>query len=329
LAKYLWNTILQKQSQIGGNMAPKVIVLGDVLVEVMRKELDSPLSQAADFVGPFPSGAACIFIDAVARLGETAGCIGVAGADDFGDCVVDRLEADGVDTSHLRRAPGYTTGIAFVAYRSDGSRKFVFHLPQSAAALLSPDDVERAYLSRASFVHVTGSVLSMSESARQACYKATKLVKHAGGQVSFDPNIRPELLGIERVREICQPILERCDLLLPSGPEAAMLTGDDDEEQACRHLLARGIPMVALKQGEKGSRVFTANEEIEVPTIAVDEIDPTGAGDCYGGAFVVGLLAGWDLQKTARFANVVGALSVTCKGPMEGAPFREQVLPLM
>lgn len=310
-------------------MTPQVLVLGDVLVEVMRKELDQPLSRAADFVGPFPSGAACIFIDAVARLGGSAGCIGVAGADDFGDCVVDRLRADGVDITHLRRAPGYTTGIAFVAYRSDGSRKFVFHLPQAAAALLGPDDVNPDYVAGAKFVHVTGSVLSMSESARQACYKATRTCKDAGGRISFDPNIRPELLGIDRVREICKPVLELCDLLLPSGEEAAMLTGDDDEQAACRNLLDAGIPIVALKRGDKGSKVFTEAQVIEVPTIQVTEIDPTGAGDCYGGAFVVGLLEGWDLGRVARFANVVGALSVTKKGPMEGAPYRDQVLPLL
>ncbi len=310
-------------------MTPRVLVLGEVLVEVMRKELDQPLSKAADFVGPFPSGATCIFIDAVARLGGSAGCIGVAGADDFGDCVVDRLRADGVDISHMRRAPGYTTGIAFVAYRSDGSRKFVFHLPQAAAALLGPDDVDPEYVAGAKYVHVTGSVLSMSESARQACYKATRACKEAGGRISFDPNIRPELLGIDRVREICKPILELCDVLLPSGEEAAMLTGDDDEETACRNLLADGIPIVALKRGDQGSKVFTDSQVIEVPTIQVNEIDPTGAGDCYGGAFVVGLLEGWDLARVARFANVVGALSVTKRGPMEGAPYRDQVLPLL
>ena len=310
-------------------MTPQVLVLGDVLVEVMRKELDQPLSKAADFVGPFPSGAACIFIDAVARLGGSAGCIGVAGADDFGDCVVDRLRADGVDITHLRRAPGYTTGIAFVAYRSDGSRKFVFHLPQAAAALLGPEDVDPDYVAGAKFVHVTGSVLSMSESARQACYQATRACKDAGGRISFDPNIRPELLGIDRVREICKPVLELCDVLLPSGEEAAMLTGDDNEEAACRNLLAAGIPIVALKRGDQGSKVFTEGQVIEVPTIQVDEIDPTGAGDCYGGAFVVGLLEGWELARVARFANVVGALSVTKKGPMEGAPYRNQVSPLL
>ncbi len=307
-------------------MSPDILVLGDVLVEVMRKELDQPLSRPADFVGPFPSGAALIFIDAAARLGGSTGAIGVAGADDFGDCVVNRLVADGVDTTYLRRAPGYTTGIAFVAYRSDGSRKFVFHLPQAAASLLGPDDVDPTYVAGVKFLHITGSVMTMSDSARQACYKAVEIVKRAGGRVSFDPNLRPELMGIDKVREICRPILDACDLLLPSGEEAAMLTGDTDAASACRHLLARGLPMIALKQGARGSTVFTRGEEITVPSIEVTEVDPTGAGDCYGGAFVVGLLEGWELPRVARFANVVGALSVQQKGPMEGAPWRHEAL---
>ena len=104
-------------------MAPRVIALGELLVEVMRTGLDQPLSQPAEFVGPFPSGAPAIFVDAVARLGMQAGFIGVVGADAFGDCVLGRLRDDGVDTTHCRTAPGYTTGIAFVSYRSDGSRR--------------------------------------------------------------------------------------------------------------------------------------------------------------------------------------------------------------
>jgi sugar/nucleoside kinase (ribokinase family) len=305
---------------------PQVIALGELLVEVMRKDVDQPLSQPGEFVGPYPSGAPAIFIDAVARMGHSAGFVGVVGRDDFADCVVGRLRSDGVDTSHVRTAPGYTTGVAFVSYRGDGSRHFVFHLPQAAAALLAPGDVDPAYLRQASFVHVTGSALSISDSARESCYKAIRLVKQAGGQVSFDPNIRPELLGIGRVREICQPVLDHCDLILPSGPEAKMLTGDQDSEAACQALLARGVGIVALKRGARGSTVYTDEDRFDVPSIPVREIDPTGAGDCYGGAFVVGLIEGWDLPTTARFANVAGALSVTRKGPMEGIPSRAEVM---
>ena len=310
-------------------MRPRVLALGEPLVEVMRKDVDQPLSRPGEFVGPFPSGAPAIFIDAVARLGMPSGFIGVVGNDDFGECIVGRLRDDRVDVTHVRTAPGYTTGIAFVAYRSDGGRKFVFHLPQSAAALLSPDDVDAGYVAGAEFVHITGSALSISDSARQACYMAVRECKAAGGRVSLDPNIRPELLGIDRVREICQPVLGLCDLLLPSGPEATMLTGDVAEESACRSLVEKGVPIVALKRGENGSTVFTADRVIDVPSLPVEEVDPTGAGDCYDAAFVVGLLEGWDLRRVARFANVTGALSVTRKGPMEGAPLRDDVLARM
>jgi sugar/nucleoside kinase (ribokinase family) len=306
-------------------MTPKVIALGELLVEVMRRDVDQPLSEPGEFVGPFPSGAPAIFADAVARLGTPAGFIGTVGDDAFGECVLDRLRNDGVDTTYVRAAPGYTTGIAFISYRSDGSRNFVFHLRQAAAALLGPEDVEPEYVAGAAFVHITGSALSISESARQACYKAIRACKAAGGRVSFDPNIRPELLGIDRVREICQLVLEQCDLLLPSGEEATMLTGEASEEDACRSLVAQGIPIIALKRGKEGSTVFTSEQAIDAHPLLVTEVDPTGAGDCYAGAFVVGLLEGWELPKVARFANVVGALAVTRKGPMEGAPWRADV----
>jgi sugar/nucleoside kinase (ribokinase family) len=313
-------------------MSPQVIALGELLVEVMRPDVDQPLSRPGEFVGPFPSGAPAIFIDAVARLGVPAGFVGVVGgtldgeADPFGQCLLDRLHSDGVDTSHVRVAPGYTTGTAFVAYRSDGSRDFVFHLSCAAASLLCPDDIGPGILAEARFLHVTGSALSISESVRQACYKAIRICKAAGGRVSFDPNLRPELLGIGRLRDICEPVLAQCDLLLPSGPEASMITGLANEDAACRDLIRRGIPIIALKQGDQGSTVYTADRVIKAPPLSVSEIDPTGAGDCYGGAFVVGLLEDWPLAQVARFANIVGALSVTRQGPMEGAPYRRDVL---
>ncbi len=310
-------------------MGPKVLAIGELLVEIMRVDADQPLSEAAALVGPFPSGAPAIFADAVARLGVASGFIGVVGEDAFGDCVVSRLQRDGVDITGVRRAPGYTTGIAFVSYRHDGSRTFLFHLRQSAAALLSPGDVDPQRMKGVAYLHVTGSALSVSKSARDACYAAVEACKRAGGRVSFDPNIRPELLGIERVREICGPVLQECDLLLPSGPEATMLTGDPDEREACRGLVSSGIPIVALKRGARGSTVFTEQETIEAEPIVVTEVDPTGAGDCYGAAFVAGLLEGWDLPTVARFANVVGALAVTRKGPMEGAPTRAEALARM
>jgi sugar/nucleoside kinase (ribokinase family) len=157
-----------------------------------------------------------------------------------------------------------------------------------------------------------------------------KIVKENGGKITFDPNLRPELLGIDKIRELCQPVLDICDIVMPSGDEAKMLAGiEGTADSACHELLQRGIDIIALKQGEKGSVIYTKNEKNVVPSFKVTEIDPTGAGDCFGAGFIYGLLEGWDLEKTAKFANAVGALATTKKGPMEGAPKLDEVLAFM
>jgi sugar/nucleoside kinase (ribokinase family) len=75
--------------------------------------------------------------------------------------------------------------------------------------------------------------------------------------------------------------------------------------------------------------VFEQGSEVVVPGFAVQEIDPTGGGDCFCAGFTAGLLEGLRPPDAARFANAVGALAVTRRGPMEGAPARQEVLALM
>lgn len=309
-------------------MSPEIIAIGEALVEIMRPGRDMPLDQPGSFLGPYPSGAPAIFADAAARLGARTGFISVVGDDDFGLCLRRRLEQDGLDTAYLRVSPEHTTGCAFVAYFADGSRRFIFHLRYAAAGTLNPKDVQPAYFAHCRFLHIMGSALALSDSSREACYKAARLAKQAGARVSLDPNLRPELLGLDRIRAVCAPILEVADVILPSGAEARMLTSAANDEEAARSLVAGGR-IVALKQGAEGSTVFTDGEEMHVSAFPVQEVDPTGAGDCYGAGFLVGLLHGWSLAETARFANAVGALAVTKQGPMEGAPTYDEVVAFM
>jgi len=303
----------------------QIVSIGELLVEIMREKVDQPLGVAGTFDGPFASGAPAIFIDAVARLGVNCGFIGSVGKDDFGRLIVERLKRDEVDTTYIRSLSDYTTGVAFVTYFSDGSRKFIYHLSRAASGKIYEDQVDSNYLSKVKYLHLMGSSLSINEECRSVCYRAARIVKDAGGKISFDPNLRPELLEIEKIREISKPILSSCEVVLPSGEEAKMLAGTQDAEEASQKLLEYGPKIIALKRGEKGSWIFTAKDKIKVPSFPVKEIDPTGAGDCFDAGFVVGLLKGWPLEKAARFANAVGALAVTKKGPMEGAPTLEEV----
>lgn len=306
-----------------------IVTVGEALVEIIRCERDRPLDRAAQFSGPYPSGAPAIFASAAARLGAPVGFVGTVGDDAFGDCILNRLQADGIDCSAVTHRDDRLTGIAFVAYRSDGSRSFVFHLPQSAAAQVSPNQMPTGYLAGTRFLHVMGSSLSISESMRQTCYQAARQVKAQGGMVSLDPNLRPELMPEERIREVCEPILDIAAIVLPSGEELVALTGASTPLAGAEQLLARGVSLIALKRGADGSRLFTAEETIDIPPYRVTEIDPTGAGDCFDAALLVGLLEGWPLQKAGLFANAVGALATTRLGPMEGTFRRQQVLDFM
>ncbi|MEA3406870.1 MAG: sugar kinase [Chloroflexota bacterium] len=306
-----------------------IVTVGEALVEIMRPERDVPLNRPGPFSGPYPSGAPAIFAGAAARLGASVGFVGTVGHDAFGDCVLDRLRSDGVDVSAVRRESELLTGIAFVAYAADGTRSFIFHLPRSAAAHVTPDQLPAGYVDEIRYLHVMGSSLSISEELRKTCYALAHQVYENGGTVSLDPNLRPELLPEEEIRAVCDPVVEVAEVVLPSGEELASLTGEKSAPKGAERLLARGVEIVALKRGARGSRIYTKDETIDIPPYQVKEVDPTGAGDCYDAAFVVGLSRYWPLEATARYANAAGALATTRLGPMEGTFDHEYVTDFM
>lgn len=138
------------------------------------------------------------------------------------------------------------------------------------------------------------------------------------------------MLDIKIILKICKPVLESTQILLPSEEEAEMLAEAKGEKEACKKLLRMGPKIVALKQGKEGCTIFTKDnvEGVKIPGFKVKEVDPTGAGDSYGGSFIVGFLAGWDLKKIGKFSNAVGALKVEFFGPMPDTTY-EQAISLM
>jgi len=308
-------------------MSADIICAGEMLVEIMRAEIGVPHTQVGGFYrGPFPSGAPCIFIDAAARLAAgrplTTAYIGAVGADDFGKVLLERLTTTGVDISLVRIDRSHPTGVAFVQYNADGSRRFIF--APGAAGRLAASDVTAEAFSRVKLLHVTGSALAISDSSRAAVMKALELAVSAGASISFDPNLRLEMMSADDIRAVCRPVIENTTILLPNADEARMLTGEATPEAACQLLLAMGPQVVVLKQGRDGCTVLTSRGSDRVPAFAIDEVDPTGAGDTFDAAFIVEHLSGASLVDAARFANAAGALKVTTLGPM-ASHSREQI----
>ena len=311
-----------------GKISPLVITIGEILVEIMAVELGQGFRAPMPLIGPFPSGAPAIFIDQMARFGHPCGMVGCVGNDDFGYLNLERLRSDGVDVSAIRVDPEAVTGSAFVRYHPDGGRDFVFNIRQSAAGAVTLDAHATALIARAGHLHIMGSSLFSPEmiAANEA---AIVRIKAQGGTVSFDPNIRKEMIVLPGMREALKRVLAQADLFFPSGPELFLFTRAQDEAGAIAELFEFGIRTIVVKRGAEGASCFTPAGATNVAGIPTEEIDPTGAGDCFGATFVACWLQGMDNLAALRFANAAGALAVRRKGPMEGTSTRTEIEDLL
>ncbi|TCP40011.1 sugar kinase [Rhodovulum marinum] len=295
----------------------KIVVIGEILVEIMADFPGEGFSEPMALTGPFPSGAPAIFADQAARLGQPVAIVSGVGVDDFGRLNTARLARDGVDISAVWVDPDRPTGTAFVRYRPDGGRVFVFNIRHSACGRIAVSDAVRAVLDGATHIHVMGSSLSSAEFIALNLDTA-EAIRARGGTVSFDPNLRPEILDAPGMRAAMGRILALTDLFLPSGEELTLLTRSRDATGAIKELLAGGIRAIVHKRGAAGASYHDATGSLRAAPFAVREVDPTGAGDCFGATFTALWLRGTPPQEALDLAAAAGALAVTRRGPMEG-----------
>lgn len=291
--------------------------MGEMLVEIMRPRMDMEHDQIGEYAGPYASGAPAIFIDTVARLGIPSGIFGGVGEDGFGKLILDRLEKDGVDCRFVLRSDSGSTAVAFVMYRNDGSRNFIFHIGNTPAVqVLAPVKVPTA---KPSFFHVMGCSLTINDSFRQEIIKTMKLFLAAGARICFDPNIRPELLGGKSLRAVIDPVMKNCSVLMPGVEELLLISGQNEVGQAVITLFKNPkLEIIALKKGKNGSSIYTRGKRFDFGVYDVTPVDPTGAGDCFDGAFLVGLVQGKSIGDCAKMATAAASLNTAVKGPMEG-----------
>lgn len=294
-----------------------ILTMGEILVEIMATERGQSFRKPGTLIGPYASGAPAIFIDQVAKIGSRGAMIGCVGDDDFGALNVERLRADGVDVSGISVIKTATTGSAFVTYREDGDRDFIYNIANSASGHLSVGNIRDDLLRQCSHFHVMGSSL-FSFRIIEAMKKVIETVKGHGGRVSFDPNIRKEMLRIPEMREALDFILDYTDVFLPSGHEVMLLASASTERGAIDELLKRGVREVVIKRGKDGCSYYDGTTELSLPALAVEEVDPTGAGDCFGGTYIACRAQGFGVEKALRYACAAGARAVTVRGPMEG-----------
>jgi sugar/nucleoside kinase (ribokinase family) len=295
----------------------EILIIGEILVEIMSKNVNQTFEETGEYTGPYPSGAPAIFIDQVAKTGSNCAIISKVGNDGFGRLNVERLKRDGVDVRHIGIDPEKTTGIAFVTYKENGDRDFIFTTKDSAAASLTREDVKDEMFEGCKFFHIMGCSVFNDEMI-EIFKNAISIAKAHNVQISFDPNIRKEIMKEEKFKSFILFALESCDIFLPGENELKWITGIEDEEQAVRYVLNQNAQYVIVKRGSRGCRVYDRQDSYKVKPFLVTEVDPTGAGDCFAGTLISLLNQGKSIREIVQYANASGAYAVTKKGPMEG-----------
>ncbi|MBT2212280.1 MULTISPECIES: sugar kinase [Actinomadura] len=264
------------------------------------------------------------FAVAAARSGARAGYVTRIGDDDFGAALVRMWEREGVGTDHVVREAGGRTGIYFVS-RTEAESRFVYYRADSPASRLAPQDIPVDAVSRARLVHLSGITQAISPSACDAGFHAMELARRAGALVSYDPNLRPALWPAERARAVIMRAVELCDIALPNLTEGRALTGADDPRDVLAAFVRRGPSIVVLKMGAEGALVAHEGTVTRIDPHPVRQVDPTGAGDTFDGAFAARLLDGEPVPEAARYAAVAAALTTTGPGAVTPIPRRGTV----
>ena len=293
-----------------------IIAVGELLVEFVSHLEGCELRKLAEYSGPYPSGAPAICIEQASRVGASTQIFGAVGDDNFGKVLTDRLATNSVGTDGISSVSGKSTGVAFVSYFSDGSRTFIFHLNNTAADTI---DIQSITLPEGPLIlHVSGSSLG-NPHLRVAIESVAEQVLLRGGKISCDPNARPELMRDPIVMTSLRQLVENSSFLFPSDVDLDYLYPDKSTREAIDTLLNDGAHTIALTMGEQGSIIYSKDHDpLKLSGHEVDEIDPTGAGDCYCGTFLAMVVAGHPLEICGRYANAAGAMAVTKRGPMEG-----------
>ncbi|MGV5947841.1 aminoimidazole riboside kinase [Escherichia coli] len=303
-------------------MSAKVWVLGDAVVDLLP-ESDGRLL-------PCPGGAPANVAVGIARLGGTSGFIGRVGDDPFGALMQRTLLTEGVDITYLKQDEWHRTSTVLVDLNDQGERSFTFMVRPSADLFLETTDLP--CWRHGEWLHLCSIALS-AEPSRTSAFTAMTAIRHAGGFVSFDPNIREDLWQDEHLLRLClRQALQLADVVKLSEEEWRLINGKtQNDRDICALAKEYEIALLLVTKGAEGGGVCYRGQVHHFAGMSVNCVDSTGAGD----AFVAGLLTGLsstglstderEMRRIIDLAQRCGALAVTAKGAMTALPCRQEL----
>jgi fructokinase len=260
-------------------------------------------------------------------LGGDVAVVAKVGEDPFGKHLIEVLNGFNVDTRHVIKDPHHFTTFAFVSLMENGERDFYFN--RGADGQLSAEEIDSIHVPSFGIAHF-GSATGFLPGPLQAAYH--KMFYKALDEnlfVSFDPNYRELLFGNNQEEFIRRSwaFMEKADFFKVSDEEAFLLTGKSSIEGAAAVFIERTNAVFAITCGQEGTLLGVGGNTFLVPSIAIEQVDTTGAGDAFVGAllFQLSKYSKNDIHSfgakewTGLFSNANKAGARTCEymGAME------------
>ncbi|MCV7299463.1 5-dehydro-2-deoxygluconokinase [Mycobacterium barrassiae] len=284
-----------------------VLAIGRCGVDVYPLQVGVGLEDVETF-GKFLGGSAANVAVAAARLGNRSALISGVGADPFGKFVSAELARLGVDNRFVVTNDEYPTPVTFCEiFPPDDFPLYFYRRPTAPDLQISADDIDVDAVQSARLYWSTVTGLS-EEPSRSAHFTAWEARNRAPLTV-LDLDYRPMFwdspaAATEQVRRA----LAHVTVAVGNREECEIAVGESDPGKAADALLDLGVELAIVKQGPRGVLGKTRQSSVTVPPNQVDVVNGLGAGDAFGGSLCHGLLHGWTLEKTLRYANAAGAI---------------------
>ena len=118
-------------------------------------------------------------------------------------------------------------------------------------------------------------------------------------------------LWIDSTPEELKKIISKTNILLINESELHLLTKEQNVDKSIKEVLSMGPEKVIVKFGSKGAKCFSENENIAVGVYPVKKvIDPTGAGDVFGGGFISGLVDGLSIKEAMLRGSALASFCI-------------------
>jgi len=297
----------------------KVLSIGQFVVDVVVKPVERyPAPDVADiveFIHLDTGGCSLNAAGVLHKLGVPVRLAGLVGDDRLGEFLLKEIARHGLEASGLKVRRGGTTSSSIVLVRSSGERSF-FHCP-GVTGEMTLNDIDEKELEWADIVHLAGTCELSSLDITSLLKKVKSLGKTVSLDVDYDPS--------GRWGELVRPWLPHLDYFLPSGKEAAAISGRSNIEEILQFFAESGVKTTVIKLGADGCVARSADARIvRQPAFRVEVVDATGAGDAFVGGFLAGVCEGRTLEESLRMACAAGALTVTALGASAGLKDRQQ-----